>query len=493
MSQKQAILYSRFSSTQQSDGNSMERQLKAAISYCERNALELSSIRFSDLGVSGWSGVERDGLAALLRCVREGYVPNNSYILVEDADRLSRQGFMHVLQLVTELVETGCTFVTLSNGQQYTKHNVKNLSTALPLIIAADLAQIESQKKSERLRAVKTQKRMDRVIQGNQPFWITIVDGIPKLNDKAELARRIVDLTLKGYRPLHIARLFNSEGIPSPRGKNWAVAVIRRILSNTILYGAKSYHESRDGNYDAVETVKGLYPAICTHAEFQQIRVEKSTKKGTAETGPFSKLLRCPCGSALVIKQRRGEDTYRVCSAFIQNACTHNGYHKNIDSALMKVYQMVPITNKVTPSNSPDAERLAELHESLAVFEEMRLEFSGKPKMLARVYADIEKTENDIEEIENKLRTEFQDTQETIDIQDLPSIEQNAILRRYIKSITCEKLNATDTECTVETKSGKFSSIYISYTRGYKEPLVVSTFLNNNPHDNGGDKFGLYE
>lgn len=488
-----AILYSRFSSTQQSDGNSMERQLKAALSYCERNGLELSPIRFSDLGVSGWKDVEREGLETLLRAVREGYISNNSVILVEDADRLSRQGFMHVLQLVTELVETGCTFVTLSNGQQYTKANVKNLATALPLIIAADLAQIESQKKSERLRAVKTQKRMDRVIQGNQPFWIDIVNGEPKLNDKAPIARRIVDLTLRGYRPLHITRLFNAEGIPSPRGKNWAVAVIRRILQNTILYGAKSYHEARDGEYNAVETVKGLYPPICTHAEYQQIRVEKPTKKGAAETGPFSKLLRCPCGSALVIKQRRGDDVYRVCSAFIQGSCTHIGYHKNLDSALMKIYQMVPITNRVTPSNSPDAEKLAELHESLAEFEELRLEFSGKPKMLARVYADIEQTETAIEELETKLKIAVHDTQETIDIIVLPSIEQNTILRRYIKSITCKKISKTDTECTVETKSGKFSSIYISFTRGCKEPLVVSTFLDNDPHANGGDKFGLYE
>lgn len=493
MGNQQAILYSRFSSTQQADGNSMERQLKAALSYCERNGLSLSPARFADLGVSGWKDVEREGLETLLRAVREGYIPNDSVILVEDADRLSRQGFMHVLQLVTELCATGCTFVTLSNGQQYTSANVKNLATALPLIIAADLAQIESQKKSDRLRAVKTQKRLDRVIQGNQPFWIDVVDGEPKLNDKAELARRIVDLTLKGYRPLYITRQFNAEGIPSPRGKTWNVAVIRRILQNKILYGAKEYHEARDGEYTSVETVKGLYPPICTHAEFQQIKVEKSTKKGQQETGHFSTLLRCQCGAALVMKQKRGDDTYRVCSAFINNSCTHGGYYKNLDSALMKIYQMVPVVNKVTPSvqGDPDTERLAELHESLAEFEEMRTEFASKPKMLARVYEDIDKTESEIEALELKLNTKVLDAEETVDITTLPVIEQNAILKRYLKSIECKKLKPNEIECTVATRSGKFSTIYIVHGRGVKNPLVVSTFLKNDL-DNYS-KFGLYK
>ena len=495
MSQKQAILYSRFSSTQQADGNSMERQLKTALSYCERNGLELSPTRFSDLGISGWSGVEREGLETLLRAVREGYIPNDSYILVEDADRLSRQGFMHVLQLVTELVETGCIFVTLSNGQQYTKTNVKNLSTALPLIISADLAQIESQKKSDRLRAVKTQKRLDRVIQGNQPFWIDVVEGVPKLNDKADLARRIVELTLKGYRPLYITRQFNSEGIPSPRGKSWNVAVIRRILTNTILYGAKTYHESRDGNYETVETVKGLYPAICTHAEFQQIRVEKSTKRGVQEWGPFSTILRCECGSSLVVKQKRGDDTYRVCSAFIQGVknCSRSGYYKNLDQSLMKIYQMVPVVSKVTHSvqGDPDTERLVELRDTLAELEESREQFKGKPKMLMRIYEDIDGVESEIDSLELKLQTKVQETPETVDITTLPTIEQNSILKRYLKSIVCKKLNPNEIECTISTRSGKFSTIYIVHGRGVINPLVVSTFLENdldNYH-----KFGLYK
>ncbi|WP_270804261.1 recombinase family protein [Aeromonas sp. QDB02] len=234
----QAILYSRFSSAQQAEGDSLRRQTERAELFCSQHGLELSEITYADLGISGWKNIQRDGLESLLRAIDTGAIPSDSFILVEAADRLSRRGFIHILELVTKLVNSGCSLVTIENGQIYNKTNIHSLATALPLIISADLAQQESQRKSERVRAAKTAKRNQRVIQGNQPFWIDIIDGVPVLNNKASLARRIVDLSLSGKRPLAIVREFNTERLESPNGGIWQVAVIRSILKNTILYGA---------------------------------------------------------------------------------------------------------------------------------------------------------------------------------------------------------------------------------------------------------------
>ncbi|WP_330544430.1 recombinase family protein [Aeromonas hydrophila] len=434
----QAILYSRFSSAQQADGDSLRRQTEMAERFCMTHGLELSSMTFEDLGVSGWKEVQRDGLKSLLKAVERGVVPNDSYILVEAADRLSRKGWEDVTKIVSELVSRGCSLVTIENGQIYNSTNFKTLAGVLPLMISADLAKQESDRKSARIRSVKTSKRTNRVIQGNQPFWIDIVDSSPVLNDKAPLARRIVDLSLSGKRPLAIVREFNTERLESPNGGVWQVAVIRSILKNTILYGAKTYFESRDGEYKPVETVAGLYPKICTKAEFDLIKTGSGTK-GRKAKGPFSTILRCSCGRPLVIKGKRGDDTYRVCAGSIDGVCDLKGYYKNIDEILLNQLAFIEIPNDKPVESINNDERISELEQRLIDLDEMRKANKGKTRILQMVFEEIEEVEQELEELnkEEPISQDDIDLKTIIDIED--SDKQNAILKRLIKNIECKK------------------------------------------------------
>lgn len=448
-----AILYSRFSSSQQSSGDSLRRQLEAAQKFCSLHGLELSETTFQDLGISGWKDVKRDGLERLIEAVESGAIPNDSYILVEHTDRLSRQGWQAVSDLVKRLVDTGCSFVTIDNGVIYNKETFKNFTGAIPILIAADLAVMESEKKSERLRAVKTNKRNNRVIQGNQPFWITVTDGKPYLNDKAPLARRIVDMSLSGKRPLAIVREFNTEGLESINGGIWQVAVIRNILKNTILYGAKTYFESRDGKYEPVETVAGLYPKICSLQEFNQIKVVSSGQKGRKQIGPFSTILRCSCGRPLINKGKRNDDTYRVCAGVIDGTCTLKGYYRNIDDIIMSQleYIEVPETKPSTVINN-DA-RISELEQLLIDLDVMRVENKGKPRVLQMVFDSIDEAEKELQELQSIVVVDTQ-----IDLKSVASIEdvdkQNMVLRSIIRNISCKKISNTKTHVRIDFKTG---------------------------------------
>jgi len=454
----QAILYSRFSSSQQADGDSLRRQTEMAERFCMTHGLELSSMTFEDLGVSGWKEVLRDGLKSLLKAVERGVVPNDSFILVEAADRLSRKGWEDVTKIVSELISRGCSLVTIENGQIYNSTNFKTLAGVLPLMISADLAKQESDRKSQRIRSVKTAKREQRVIQGNQPFWIDIVDGAPVLNAKAPLARRIVDLSLSGKRPLAIVREFNTERLESPNGGVWQVAVIRSILKNTILYGAKTYFESRDGEYTPVETVAGLYPKICTKAEFDIIKTGTG-KKGRKGKGPFSTLLRCVCGRPLVIKGRRGDDTYRVCSGSIDNVCKLKGYYKNIDEILLNQVAFIEVPND-KPVEVNNDERISELEQRLIDLDEMRKENKGKTRILQMVFEEIEEVEQELEELnkEEPISQDDIDLKTIMDIED--SDKQNAILKRRIKKIEC-------------FKDGYFTNVHIVFRTGFQRKMII--------------------
>lgn len=476
--QPKAILYSRFSSSQQAVGDSLRRQEELALKFCEREGLELIET-FQDLGFSGWKKhVKREGLESLLMAVENGSIPTGTWLLVEATDRLSRQGWDHVVQLVKSLVKTGCVFVTLDNNQIYNNSNIQDLMSALPLMISADLAFKESQRKSSLLRAVKTNKRTERVIQGNQPFWITVNNGKPELNDKAPLARRIVDMSLDGMRPLAIVRQFNTEGIKSPNGKEWHVSVVRSILRNTILYGAKTYFESRDGEYKSVEAVAGLYPKICTLDEFQQITIQKKKDSSSNTGGTFSNLLKCKCGRPLVSKQKRGDDHYKVCSGVLNNTCDLKGYYKNLDFYLLK--WLGSLTHEeISPSTGTIdySPRITELEQLLLDLDVMRTENKGKPRILQRIYEDIEEAESELEELQAKKSlgesNETATMKDVLDFEGNPS-KQNMILKRFINVIECRKESPSIIVGHVKFRSGTEYEIWVHHEKKLRGNESVS-------------------
>ncbi|MFM5360002.1 recombinase family protein [Aeromonas veronii] len=83
-----AWLYARFSSSQQADGDSINRQVKAAQQWCGTNGVELQETSFRDLGVSGWKSIKRPMFEQLIKAMSEGKIPRGSYVLFESTDRL---------------------------------------------------------------------------------------------------------------------------------------------------------------------------------------------------------------------------------------------------------------------------------------------------------------------------------------------------------------------------------------------------------------------
>src|SRR5262245_51791904 len=84
-----AYSYIRFSSSQQSHGDSVRRQTLAAQAWCERNGVRLDeALTFRDLGKSAYLGehrknADRHALAAFLKLVQDDRVPRGSYLIIE--------------------------------------------------------------------------------------------------------------------------------------------------------------------------------------------------------------------------------------------------------------------------------------------------------------------------------------------------------------------------------------------------------------------------
>lgn len=459
----QAFLYARFSSSQQTDGHSLERQLMLARDYCQRHSLELSDKTFADLGISGWSAKkEREGLETLLEAVKEGRIPAGSHILVEAADRLSRQGWTVVSDLVRDLIATGCVFVTIENGQQFNKTNINDFArTALPLMLSADLAKQESDRKSQRIAAAKKKVRDQGRLEGSLPFWLSKTDTV-QFNEFKNIARRIVDLRLEGWSAFKIARLFNGEGIKPAKAKAWSQMTIQQTIKNTLLYGMKTY---KDGSTSA-----GVAPAVCSYDEFKQIQ-PVTGKKRVAEVGPYSGLLRCAdCGSALVVKAKRDQVVYRMCAGQLSNSCNATGTYRNIDQVLDKELHRLGVIKQREPSAllADIDQRLGVLESERSALEALRAASRGNVERMIMILDDLLAVKNEIAEL-NKQKTDIQsqsrdaDFIRAVDIEDTQ--HKNKVLRSLISRIDCKKTGQFSGQVIVRLRNGHQISMIVKWGR----------------------------
>src|SRR5262249_54730099 len=163
---RRAYSYIRFSDRRQMAGDSLRRQLKLTEVYCEREGLFLDeSLNLRDLGVSGFRGKNADtgALAVFLDAVRLKKVQAGSVLIVENLDRLSRDDIDEALPLFMGILKAGVSVVTLSPERLYTAATARgNVGVILEIVLAFVLANEESRKKSERVRA-EWRDRLTRV------------------------------------------------------------------------------------------------------------------------------------------------------------------------------------------------------------------------------------------------------------------------------------------------------------------------------------------
>ncbi|HCE2814403.1 TPA: recombinase family protein [Vibrio parahaemolyticus] len=447
MTTAKAFLYIRFSSKRQELGDSIKRQTEKAEYWCNYNDVELSEQTFEDLGISAFKeGGKRPGLVDLIEAVHLGKIPRHSYILFEDTDRLTRRGFKHALDLVHELVKAGVYMVTLSNGTVYDSDNIQSLSSSLPLLLDADRAHLESQRKSMLIRAARKSERENREIKGKLPFWLKAVDGEAVFTEHKKAAELIVEYKTKGYSILRIARELNDAGIPSPNGKTWSSPSIRISIKNRALYGAKEYFEYKDGKYKSLEVVPNMFPPICDELTWLSIQPTKKSNNGArTDVNPLSKLIKCgKCGGGMQMRTSTVKGKlrkYRKCTGVIEGRCDMKGNAREIDQIILdqlKHLTFEPIIAKSDTKKELELEiqQLNELNEALP------LTRSAVAK--ARLYDDIVEQEVKVAELKAKVEDELNMPQKTSfkKILDLPTVaEQSQHLRRLLDRIELTKLD----------------------------------------------------
>jgi DNA invertase Pin-like site-specific DNA recombinase len=114
-------------STDKQTGNiSLARQTEKAKQYAAIHGLEY--VQILDAGVSAFRGknTTRGEFYGFINAVKVGVISSDSWLYVENLDRLSRQGVMPAPKLFTSLLNFGLTIVSVMGGKTYTEERVSN-------------------------------------------------------------------------------------------------------------------------------------------------------------------------------------------------------------------------------------------------------------------------------------------------------------------------------------------------------------------------------
>lgn len=443
-----AYSYVRFSSKRQASGDSLRRQTEMAEEYASRNKLNLSSKNFQDLGISAFREGRRPSLADMLTAIDEGQIAAGSTIIIEALDRLSRRGIDATQETVKEILRKDVQIVSLSDSLVLTKSSLNDLQSVIRIALAADLAHKESERKALRLRQTKGQQRQNALngipINKILPFWLQRTVKGYDFSEKAETARLIVRLKQEGKGSNMIAKVLNKKGIAGIRAAQWNHASITKTIKNPALYGAYQTGETtNEREMIQLERVEGYYPALISKDEWLLLQSDqsKSNRGRRSENNPYSGLLRCGCGGALVKRKHTVKGklyVYHGCLNAKDGRCSQNLSIKGLDEALATMLGRLEFKKVVTPDQSIYLERqqlenrIAKLNNKLQELDEVPLSVI---KTIGDMEARVKKITEEIEKGEREQRgINAVNSAKLSSITD--SLELNLLLKRVLKSIT---------------------------------------------------------
>lgn len=316
---KTAYSYVRFSTAEQQLGDSERRQLAAAEAWCERNGYRLADT-YADKGKSAFHGRNHTSgnLGALLKTMKPGQL-----LLIEDTDRWSREDPLDALTRLRAEVERGIEVVFLRTGQRVTRANFSDMSVVVPNFFGSLLANQESAKKAERIKAVWDAKKASaasgKPTRFNRlPCWLVWDEQAGKavvIEHKAAVVREMFALACAGHGFVDISRAMVKGNVPpivTSKHPVWNPASVKSVLTNRALCG---YYTPKDG-----APVAGVWPVILDQTTYDSAQykldvVARDKRPGHAsESNLFTGLATCSkCGRNLIANGTASHRPRLVC------------------------------------------------------------------------------------------------------------------------------------------------------------------------------------
>lgn len=309
-------IYGRVSTEHEAQLSALENQLQWYDDQVKYHPNWTVCERYIDEGITGTQAKKRP---AFLRMIDDAKHGKFDLIVTREVCRFARN-VVDTLVVTRELKGIGVEVFFIDD-------NIWTMDGdgELRLSLMATLAQEESRKTSERVKAGQKISRDNGVLYGNGNIlgYDRAGDTYVINEEQAETVKMIFDLYLQGYGSMKIAKILTERKRKTASGLvKWSVSNIMRAIRNATYTGTKCYNKSRSNNFleqkrinnldmSTYEYVEGDFPAIISQEVWdkaQQIRMSRmkpslvSTEKTTHSKRDSKDIwvnkLRCSCGSS---------------------------------------------------------------------------------------------------------------------------------------------------------------------------------------------------
>ena len=413
-----AALYARVSSDRQDVDLSVSAQLRALREYAEKNGY-LVAREYVDEAESGRIA-DRPQFRKMLDEAGRPEAPFKE-ILVWKFSRFTRKR-EHAVAFKSMLRRRGIRVVSITERADDTPTGklLEAIIESVDEFYSENLAQ-------EVTRGMREAASRGFWIIPNAPYGyrkIYVQDGAKK-RPKLEIdppadavVRRIFDMALQGASTLDITKTLNSEGVASPRGKQWIKSAVHNMLNNEAYTGTLVWGTDAK-NGAAPVRVEDAHPALVSKRKFQRVasllrsRAPKSVHPRRSSS-PYllSGLAKCEtCGKALTASEAKsGRYTYYVCHSLLKKGkgtCdTPRLNSKRFEGVIVDNIR----ENILTESNIRDLVKVVdEEMDGLAREQRERLktiedELEDVKRRLARIWHVIETTDIEMADASDRIR-----------------------------------------------------------------------------------------
>ena len=464
-----AISYVRFSTRQQSIGDSTKRQSRLINSWLEQNPAYVldEHMRFQDLGISGYSGAnaKSGAFGEFLAAVESGYIEAGSVLLVESLDRVSRQDIDTAGEQLRKILRSGVEVVTLVDNEWYTKESLKDSLSMIKAMLVMERAHEESAMKSTRLRSMWAAKR-ERAANGEImskrcAAWLKVSEDrshFEFIPENVKAVQRVFQLRLAGLSHMKIAKQMNEEGFVTlnqfrSKAGVWSQSSVTELLSNRAVIGYKV--PSKSMVVKGVQEIPDYYPAIITQEQFfavQQLKQGSGRRPSSDKpllTNLFKGVMRCSeCNFIMIVTgvtdKRSGN--YR-CSMKYEGRCNAKGISRlQTDKALVQglLYNAHRLNlssdnSKVIGSLQSELETLQKQRERLVKLAMLTDDTESIAGELRGLNKQIKEAEKAVAEAHQRDQSSKLDTINHLDLTvKKDRIEAQIIIRRLIRCISVD-------------------------------------------------------
>lgn len=296
-----ALVYSyiRMSCKQQELGDSLRRQLALGNTWIKKNKHTAADLTLHDIGVSAFRGRNKDvgKLGEFLNLIRTGDVKPGSILLVENFDRLSREGVAKAFTLFQSILAAEVQITVLQpHEMSYTSASLDNIVNLMLPLMYFHLAYTESKNKSDRMRAshyarrIASEKDPRNLLDSHHPAWL---DWNPstktfKPNKGVKAIQFIFEQSAAGIGQKVLTGLLQQKFEPLGRSGKWNPSYVSAILNDRSVLGERQPHwfDEEQRRVPVGEPIQGYYPPIVDEALFYRSKAAK--EKRIKQKGPNS-------------------------------------------------------------------------------------------------------------------------------------------------------------------------------------------------------------